>query len=284
MSLKIDGEIVSYADDTVILFSGESWDEVRLKAAKDLKQIKDWFDLNLLTMNEKKTKYIPFCSYRNGLPTFSTLDILETDITVHGVTEIKYLGVTLDSHLRWDAHARNINKKIRSLLYAFGQLREFMDRKRLLIVYCALVESVLRYGILVWGGLNNTHLHHLHQTHKKLLKIMFKKDSYYSSKLLFQENNIFNIRQMYTEKLFLYQSKQGNVSKINCEHNLRIKNEIAVPKAQKTVGQNCFSYLAPRLFNRVPDSIKNIKNYKQKCAELKKWILVTDMTKVLPTL
>jgi len=33
--LKIDGQIVTYADDTCLLFSGDSWDEVRSKVAKE---------------------------------------------------------------------------------------------------------------------------------------------------------------------------------------------------------------------------------------------------------
>lgn len=271
--MKLKGEIFSYADDTAILVSGETWDEVESRASEDLKMVKDWFDFNLLTMNDKKTKYLPFCSYAGGLPQFNQINILGTNISINGASSIKYLGITLDSHLRWDLHTENINKKIRSLLYSFYKLKNILDTKTLLLIYEALVESVIRYGLIVWGGINKTHLQTLSQTQKKLLKIILKKEITYSSDKLFRDNKIFRIKHMYAEKLFLYQDKRQNTKMKIYKHDIRTKDDVAVPRAKKTIGQNYFEYSAPRLYNRVPKTIKNIKNPKQKRDELKNWIL-----------
>lgn len=39
-SLDIDGFIVTYADYICLLFSGDSWNEVRIKAARELKKVR----------------------------------------------------------------------------------------------------------------------------------------------------------------------------------------------------------------------------------------------------
>lgn len=58
--LKIDGQIITYADDICLLFSGVSWKDVRLKAAKEFKKVINYLNHRKLSINYKKTNFINF--------------------------------------------------------------------------------------------------------------------------------------------------------------------------------------------------------------------------------
>ena len=49
LQLNLDGTVVAFADDTTLLFHDRTWDGLRVKIEKELRQIKKWLNLNLLT-------------------------------------------------------------------------------------------------------------------------------------------------------------------------------------------------------------------------------------------
>lgn len=58
-NLFLDGaRILSYADDTAIIFTAKTWDKVRLKAERGLARVGNWLSENLLTLNTQKSNYI----------------------------------------------------------------------------------------------------------------------------------------------------------------------------------------------------------------------------------
>lgn len=93
--LELNGEVVSFADDTAILFTDRDWNTLKRKAEKDLENLSKWFDSRLLTINFSKTHYIPFTSYSNNLPEFESLAIHRGNIEmeIHVADSIKYLGI-----------------------------------------------------------------------------------------------------------------------------------------------------------------------------------------------
>lgn len=60
-NLKIpNAKIFSYADDTAIVFSGNTWAEVQKHAEEGLVMVAQWLSANLLTLNISKTNFICF--------------------------------------------------------------------------------------------------------------------------------------------------------------------------------------------------------------------------------
>lgn len=54
--MDINGKVVSYADDTVLIFNGTTWDEVKEKAKLGLHKVKSWLDTYKLSLNSKKNE------------------------------------------------------------------------------------------------------------------------------------------------------------------------------------------------------------------------------------
>ena len=84
----------------------------------------------------------------------------------------KYLGVLFDNKLSWKEHVDYIVKKISKSCGALAKLRHCVDIKTLVNVYYALVNSYVRYGIMVWGSASKAVLKPLQTIINKSIRII----------------------------------------------------------------------------------------------------------------
>lgn len=261
LRMHFKGSMFGFADDTAILFSADSWADLKLIVEHEIGKIKDWFDHRLLTINFNKTHFIPFSSYENQLPEYNRLTINNHGVTMEitRTDNIKYLGVTIDSHLRWDVHICQVSKTLRYMLYKFRYLRSILDITHLKIVYYALVQSRLQYGILSWGGILDTHLTKMEVLQRRILKIMYNRKYDYSSDLVFGESQVLDIRQLYVHDIIVnvYRNRHS-LRKIDHEYGTRHKvaGDVQVKKTRKAIGQRNYTYLGNRIFNYLPEAYR----------------------------
>jgi hypothetical protein len=111
----------TFADDTVIL----SVNEDSRRAASDLQYhlntLLTWFEKWLIRINENKS-----CSITFTLQKSSTPNVTINDIQIPRKTEIKYLGMTIESKLTWKQH---IVKKRKQVNITMKQLNWLLGRK-----------------------------------------------------------------------------------------------------------------------------------------------------------
>lgn len=115
LEVEMGGISISYADDTVLFFEHPDWHVVKEKAENGLTTIKHWLDSHKLTLNVDKTKYIAFSTIDKNRPHFNTL--CTDSLTIHETKTIKYLGITMDIHLKWTDHVNDLTKKMNIDLY-----------------------------------------------------------------------------------------------------------------------------------------------------------------------
>lgn len=272
------GHIISFADDTAIYYEAETWSELKLKVERDLPKLLEWFNFKLLTLNVEKTLFLPFGLYKKTIPDMDVLKVyLGTELfEIKKVSNVKYLGIYIDCHLRWDVHVGFVLKKLRSVIHMFKYIKDILDINHLIILYKALVESHLTYGIIGWGGILNVHLQRLQIMQKRILKIIFDKPIIYSSDELFHETHIFDIRQLYffTAALKVFSEKKD---KINHTHQTRTNNVSNLPIVfmHTNSGQRSSTYLGPKIFNSIPNSIRNVNSKSIFKRELKNFIYVS---------
>ena len=84
----------------------------------------------------------------------------------------KYLGVFIDKNLNWKPHVDYICNKISKVCGALSKLRHCVGIDTLKTIYYALVNSYLRYGILIWGNASHTVLHPLNVLNNRVLRII----------------------------------------------------------------------------------------------------------------
>ena len=274
--LDIDGDIISFADDTAIFFRDKTWDALKRKCERELQIIYHYFQEKILTINISKTNYVPFTSLASSLPEFEELTLnTECDckgIRIQGVNKIKYLGVYLDSHLRWDVHVSYVTGKVRWLSGKFKKLREIFTAGQLRTLYFALIQSHITYGVAVWGGASSNHLDQLEKAQKYVIKIMYDKNYLYPTDQLFDECKLFDVRQLFC---FAVLKKQHYSKKDKVKNIRETRNNVAqilVPRPTKTSTQRSFYYLAPKIYNILPFDIRNINSEQLFKKKLKLWI------------
>lgn len=222
---------------------------------------------------KKKTKFIAFyISSSNKCNeeklTIHTAKCLENDTNdcscsqnVNIAGNVKYLGIVLDESLRWKAHIEYLNARIRKYIYLFYQLRECLNTAVLKTVYRALVESVLQYGIIVWGGLYTNALNMLNITQNTILKIIYKKNKRYSTNQLYLDSKTLNIRLLYVRSCILFVHKQKTkfhqISHAHYTRNNSYKNIIA-QKVTKSQCQRFINFYGPKFYNMLSPNIRNI--------------------------
>jgi len=111
---------------------------------------------------------------------------------------IKYLGIYLDQHLRFDKQINFLNSKIARFSGLFYKLRNLLDLKTLIQIYYSLVYPHLIYGILSWGTASTTILKRLQIIQNKIIKIINFKSPYDHVSPLYKQLSILNIDKIFT--------------------------------------------------------------------------------------
>nr|CAH7732564.1 unnamed protein product [Callosobruchus chinensis] len=135
-----------------------------------------------------------FHIYKNSGPIYNTLNVNDNDsiISIKSSQSVKYLGIYIDSQLRWDSHLDFIMKKLRSIIYIFYAIKKVLDYRHLKILYQAIVEPHISYGIVSWGGVLKKHVNPLQILQKRFFKIILNKPQLYPTDMLYKECCVMN--------------------------------------------------------------------------------------------
>lgn len=281
LSRELTGKLIAYADDTVLVVDAENWQIAKDAAMRDMGFVKNWLDANILSLNESKTVFVSFSIYENMQPIFTELRIHNRDcagdncncnLKINKVTSVKYLGITVDQYLRWDCHIINLCNKLRKTIFVFKKLRDILTKTQLFSFYYALSQSLLSYGIIGWGGAAGSYLQRVKIIQKCIIKIILRKPLIYPSNLLFVESNVLTLTKLYYNSILRYIHKNPLILNVpNHNYNTRNKNDAIPTKTTKTIGQRCFKYHIPKVYNKfqqyiVENNINlNNRNYQKVC-------------------
>ena len=82
------------------------------------------------------------------------------------VSEMKYLGVILDSKLNWHNHIHYVTTKLAKTAGIIYKVRNKVPREVLMLLYHSICASYLRYGIASWGSAKPSALSNPQRTYK----------------------------------------------------------------------------------------------------------------------
>ena len=144
----------SYVDDSKVSlsFSIQDISKAKLALEEDLNNVARWCCTNSLLLNPDKTKFILFGTPQllGTLPEELTLNFLNK--TLYPLFSVKDLGVTLDSHLKYDTHISELVSSCLSKLCQISRVRHLLDRETLSLIIHSLVLSKIFYCSVVWSN------------------------------------------------------------------------------------------------------------------------------------
>jgi ribonuclease HI len=138
-----------YADDTAILFVGDTVDETTAMASSSIDEMVRWGATNGVSFDSKKTEVMHFS--RSKLRTAPA--VRHGDIEKHPEPALRWLGIWLDSRLSFRIHVEKWAAKAQAVAY---HLRGLTNTKRgplpaaVRSAVRACVEPVLLYGAEAW--------------------------------------------------------------------------------------------------------------------------------------
>lgn len=277
-----NGQVFSYADDTALLFHGNSWIETFTKAESGLHSVLKWLQLNSLSLNLSKTHYIPFSIRDSSQP---NIDLKITAHTcdmnqplscicseIERVSITKYLGILLDKHLSWYPQLDVVAKRARKLIWLFKRLRNVSDLGLIRYIYITLVQSILLYCISVWGGTFKTKFTSIERAQRKILKIMLCKSKFYSTEKLYQDIDLLTVRQLYILQctLNVHKTKAVNPTILNKRNPYNI---IKTQKVNTVLASKQFESQSIRLYNKINRSLNIYQMTLKECKNtITKWL------------
>ncbi|GBP46894.1 Probable RNA-directed DNA polymerase from transposon X-element [Eumeta japonica] len=117
--VKDEHGVVLFADDTSLLFKVNRQEPDSDEVNSTILKVVKWFKINDLLLNKKKTKIIKF-SFSNTKLVDTKAVIRDEILNIMDMT--LFLGLSLDTKLRWNFHIRNWRK---SLVLRHTQSKEF---------------------------------------------------------------------------------------------------------------------------------------------------------------
>lgn len=292
-----NGIIMSYADDTALLFSAKSRVEVYENAQNGFNMVSDWLHNNLLTLNADKTRYILF-TMKNTIIPLTNLNIYAHNCrryadtacscpTLAKADHLKYLGVTIDSNLNFRKHIDLLCTRVRKLIYVFKNLRNIADYKLIKQVYLALCQSILTYCITSWGGAAKTILLPLERAQRAILKVATFRPFRFPTHQLYMACNVLTVRQLFILSIVLHQ--HTSLPFDSAPSDKRRKDLVCTKSQTKHAFANRFYvFLGPFLYNRLNKVLSLYRVSYKKCSiMLSEYLAIlnyTDTEKLLEIL
>jgi hypothetical protein len=187
-------KISLYADDTACYTSGKNPKVITKRLQKAHDSLLRFYCKWKIKINDNKTEAI-FFKTRRHLPQTDIIDSNGTDIPWKD--QVKYLGLNLDTRLRWGPHitaTRNKALAIMAALYPIFNRHSKLSVRNKLLILKSIVRPILVYGAPVWSNVSNTNMAKLQIIQNKCIKIIYNTPLLTNLKKLHTQHNITNIK------------------------------------------------------------------------------------------
>ena len=226
----------------------------------------DWFSANVIRVNTKKTQLICFRSPLKGI-------LFDKPIFLHGsdclscncvpicyVNTTKYLGIYFDCDLAWNSHFC-IFKKLRAASCTLYNLRMVLPMTTRRLLAHALVYSVLRYGITVFGQCTDLLESKVNSLLKGILRSIAYGTSLQTSDNLFYDLSLPSFRALFLQTVILrhYWDNTFKTPNVVCR-TLRNPTPYQTPRIKTHSGKCLRLYYVPHIFNNLPSALINVKS------------------------
>lgn len=243
-----------YADDTNIVIIENDTTSLNMLAEKTYDQVITWSEKNNLILNKTKTNTMLF----KNRSSHTQADIFYS-FQLKSWTKI--LGITVDSDMTWTSHIDNLCSKLRRSCFGLRFLNNHCDVHVLLMVYHANFHSHLKYGILNWG--RSSTVERVFILQKYAIRILAKLGFRDSCRDSFKKLNILTLPGVYILEACTYVHK--NLSSYEAlramhKYDTRAKNKLLAPKHRTMFFEKNLEYLGCKLYNALPDSVKDCRS------------------------
>lgn len=251
-----NASICLYADDTSIMVQGSEMGELRWRTNQSTEDANKWFAANRLKVNLGKTQCLLFTTKQGN--------------ENH---EAKFLGLTLDTHLRWCQHINNLANRLTSALFAIRRLTRVATFQAAKTAYFAMFHSHLCYGIMFWGLASDAG--RIFVLQKQAIRSLCSLQYNESCRTHFRKENVLTLVSVFILAVVCFVHSNLDQFVINGsthEYNTRQRHELETPYHRLACSQRAVSYWGAKLYNKLPAECKCLP-YQHFKAKVKKLLI-----------
>lgn len=266
---------ILFADDTNLFVQSKNLNNQLTDINFHLGSVLNWCNANKLSLNVDKTKYILIKNYQNPF-------ILQSEITLNSkaldsVNSIKFLGVTINQTLNWEAHIFDLRKYLNKISGLIFRASKVLPLSAMILLYNALAHSKIVYCLETWGNAPQTHLGKITIIQKRLIRNVFSKPPNEHTVPLFRKSKILPVPQLYQHRICLVaHSLFHNSPKPDPPYPTRkSKIDLPLPKSTSACGHRQPNYQASDAWNSLPVPLREIKHPQSFKVALKQHLLAS---------
>lgn len=269
----IESHGVSYhqfADDTQLFIAINACD-----AAPALNRLADcssavrlWFLRNGLQLNADKSEVVILGTSHQlrAAANIQTIDVAGSRLAVSD--RVKSLGVTIDSHLRFDYHASNVARACNYHTRALRHVRSLLSDEVAQTVACSIVASRLDYCNALLYGAPTATINKLQRAQNNLARVVCQRGGRTHAAPLLQSLHWLPVQHRITYKTAVLTHKLLTTSTPSYlsdmlhtaapARHLRSAAAplLAVPRTRTDIAGRAFSVAAPSVWNSLPADIR----------------------------
>ncbi len=217
----------------------------------------------MLSLNLTKTVYMVFTKRK-----IREMNLLLQNSKIPSATEIKFLGVIINSGLSWNQHIVAVCEKMSKVVGIIAKIRHIIPTENVRLLYKALVEPYMNYCCIIWASSDRSCLlDRVLKIQKKFCRLITFSHFQASSAPLFKNLNLLTIYNLYKYQALVYMYKHSNNLlprsmyrfSVNSEvhsHLTRQYNKIHRVYCRTKLYQMTLGHQGPKLWNCLPDDLK----------------------------
>ncbi len=275
----LNGDKIQFADDTNIYFKAKTIEDLEINAFLDICSCVQHFANFNLETNFSKSNFIYFSLRENGSSNRPTVKV--DDICLEQVESTKFLGIYIDQGLTWKDQINGTCKRVSSGIFGLRILAKSCSEQVLRMAYFGLIFPHLSYGIKLWGGCSNVLFKRLFRLQKEAVRIISKARFRESCRVIFKETGLLTLPCLYILDVILYcqTNKVFIKSRITHNYETRGKENLQNVHHRTTKFENLPMQVGIKLFNRLPNDLKQLDNPKHLKLELNTCLCAKHITR-----
>ena len=276
MSQAVSCDLLLYADDSCLTVTHKEVKYIEDTLNNNLSSLCDWLVDNKLSIHLGKTESILFGTI-NKLTKANHLNIKYGKQEIEQKQKVKYLGVTLDNNLTGKSMVESILSKINNKLRFLYRKQKFLNKDIRRLLCNSLIQPHYDFACSSWYPLLTQNLKkRLQISQNKCIRFclnLSNRDSIDLTK--FNEINWLPVNKRVEQCIctLIYKYVHNNVPEYTEDiftikvrkYNTRKPNMLTRPFCKTSNGQKAISYLGPKLWDDIPNDLKqkaNIASFK----------------------
>ena len=154
-----------FADDINVLIIDRDKYELQWKINKVTAELETWFHRKYLVINIEKPGVISFHNRQAKSPIRPQVRMNGINLTYLPWT--KFLGIYITENLGWNTHINLLTTKLSKVVFKIKATKGILTSQMALNIYFAQFQSLMRFGLLFWGGIGGEQIKRLFRIQKR---------------------------------------------------------------------------------------------------------------------